>query len=67
MKIAIRCEKCRQMWMQGEDEVLLEFDFYESRITFICPQKDCKHENIMDFKSWQKKQKYSPLPRIGTM
>jgi predicted RNA-binding Zn-ribbon protein involved in translation (DUF1610 family) len=66
-QIALRCGKCRKLWMQAEDECQIEFDFHESKITFICPQKDCKHENIMDFKSWQKQQKHSSLPRIGTM
>lgn len=67
MKIALRCEKCRQIQMQGEDECFIEFDFYEQKITFICPQQKCRHENIIDFKTWQKSQKHSPLPKIGIM
>ena len=63
MKIAIRCQKCRQMWMPGEEDLCLEFDFYEQKITFICP--NCKHENIIDFEAWQKKQKHSPLPKMA--
>ena len=61
MKIALKCQKCRTIWMQGEEELMLEFDFYEQKISCFCPQ--CKHENILDFKSWQKKQISSPLPK----
>ena len=65
MKIALRCQKCRVIWMQGEADLCLEIDFYSQKMTFICPQ--CKHENILDIANWQKKQTHSPLPRIGTM
>ena len=63
--IALVCGKCRERFMQAEDECHTELDFHEQKITFICPK--CKNENIMDFGTWQKKQKISPLPRIGTM
>jgi hypothetical protein len=64
MKIALRCEKCRQIFMNSEDELMVEFDFHEKRISYICHNKECKHENILDFKSWKKQQETSPLPRI---
>ena len=63
MKMALRCEKCRQIFMNEEDQLMLEIDFYEKKITFICHNKECKHENILDFKSWQKQQQHSPLPK----
>jgi rubredoxin len=65
MKIAIRCGKCRQMWMQGEDDLQLEFDFYDLKVSFICPH--CKKENVMDLKNWQNQQKVSPLPKTRFM
>lgn len=67
MKIALRCEKCRQIFMGEEDSPCLEIDFYEKKITFICRNNTCKHENILDIANWQKKQTHSPLPRIGVM
>jgi len=50
--------------MNSEDELMVEFDFYEKRISYICHNKECKHENILDFKAWKKQQESSPLPRI---
>jgi len=63
MKMALRCAKCRQIFMT-EEELCLEIDFYDQKISFICHNKECKHENILDFTSWQKQQKHSALPRI---
>ncbi|MFA7219230.1 MAG: hypothetical protein WC119_01840 [Synergistaceae bacterium] len=65
MKIALRCKECRVTWMQGEEDLCLEIDFYDQKIFFVCP--NCKHENRMDIETWKKKQEHSPLPRIGTM
>lgn len=67
MSIALRCgkDKCRKMYMAGDDEQQLEIDFYEMKITFICP--NCKGENIINMKDWQKQQKLSPLPRTKIM
>lgn len=65
MKIAVRCGKCRIIQMQGEDDLFMEFDFYEQKITYVCSQ--CKNENIMNMEKWKKAQEKSPLPRIGTM
>ena len=51
--------------MPGDEDITIEFDFYEKKIEFFCPT--CKHDNILDIANWQKKQKHSPLPKIGTM
>lgn len=70
MKIALRCEKCRTIFMAEEDnhtELFLQIDFYEKTIMFICRDKNCKHENILDIGNWQKKQTNSQLPRLGIM
>ena len=67
MKIPVRCGKCREIFMDESEDPQLEFDFYEQKITFICKNSKCKHENVMDFAVWQKKQEHSPLPRMGTM
>jgi len=67
MVIAIRCEMCGHNFMNKEDDLCLEIDFKEKKMSFICRNKKCKHENILDFANWQKQQKHSPLPQIRTM
>lgn len=66
MKLALRCEKCRNVFMPDVDkDITLSLDFYEKKIEFFCPT--CKHNNILDIANWQKKQVHSPLPIIGVM
>ena len=67
MKIALRCGNatCRTTWMQGEEDLNLEIDFYEQTMFFVCP--NCKKENRIDFANWKKQQEHSPLPRMRTM
>jgi hypothetical protein len=67
MKIALRCEKCREITMGEEDSPCLEIDFYAKKMTFICKNKKCRHENTIDFGDWQDKQKHSPLPPTRVM
>jgi len=67
MIIAIRCEMCGNLFMDKEDDLCLEIDFKEKKMSFICRNNKCKHENILDFATWQKKQKHSPLPQIKVM
>ena len=56
MRVGCRCEKCRNIFMNSEDDIFLEIDFYESTITFFCRNPKCKHANIMDLKNWKKQQ-----------
>ena len=65
MRIACRCEACGTVFMQEEDDLCIEIDFKEKKISFICRNKSCKFENVLDIGSWQKRQEKSPLPRIG--
>jgi len=67
MQIACKCKKCGHLFVQNEDDLCLEFDFYEETISYVCRNKNCKHENVLDFKSWKKKQEYSPLPQSRMM
>lgn len=68
MRIAIKCAKCGSIFLQdSEDDLTLELDFKEKQLRFICRNKNCEHENVLDFADWQRKQKHSPLPRIGLM
>jgi len=67
MQIALKCEKCGNIFKETEEDLCLEIDFKERTISYICRNKNCKYENIIDFKPWQKQQKYSPLPKIATL
>ncbi len=67
MKLAIRCANCGNYFMSEENDICLEIDFKEMKISFICRNPNCKHDNIIDFSDWQKKQKHSPLPKIKIM
>lgn len=64
MQIALRCEKCGNIFKQNEDDVCLEIDFKEKKITYICRNKECRHENCINLFDWKLKQKQSPLPAI---
>jgi len=67
MKFCCRCGVCNNIFIQDDEDILLEFDFKEQKISFFCRNPKCKQENVMDFKTWQKKQEHSPLPLIGVM
>ena len=65
MRIACRCEKCQNLFIQDEDDICLEFDFAEKNIRFVCRNKNCNHINIFDFGAWKEEQQKSPYPGIG--
>ena len=67
MQIVLRCAKCGNIFKETEEDVCLEVDFKERKMTYICRNSKCRHENILDFSDWQKKQKHSPLPQISVM
>ena len=65
MQIACKCAKCGNMFKHDEEDLCLEIDFMDQKISYICRNKNCKHHNIMDLSNWKKQQKHSPLPTIG--
>jgi hypothetical protein len=67
MQIAVRCSECGNIFKQDENDMCLEIDFREKKISYICRNSQCKYENILDLSNWQKQQKHSPLPKIATM
>lgn len=67
MIIACKCEKCGNIFMNQEDDLCLEIDFKERKISFLCRNKNCRHENIIDLRTWKDDQGYSPLPPIGVV
>ena len=64
MKIGCRCANCGDYFLQEEDDLLLEFDFKDMKISFICRNKKCKFENSFDMKTWQKHQNHCPRNRL---
>lgn len=66
MKISLVCEKCGNVFMQDEDDVNLEINFYTKTITFHCRNKKCGYVNSLDLSNWKKEQERSPYPRIMT-
>jgi|SaaInlV_165m_DNA_1040744.scaffolds.fasta_scaffold85256_2 hypothetical protein len=67
MQIACKCEKCGHMFMNSDDDLCIQLDFLEKKLSFMCRNKKCRHDNIFDFGGWQKQQKHSPLPTIRIM
>ena len=67
MQIALRCEKCGNIFKETEEDVCLEIDFKEKTMSYICRNMNCRHDNILNFKTWQQQQKHTPLPAIRTM
>jgi hypothetical protein len=67
MIIACKCEKCGHIFMDADDDLCLEIDFKDKKITFLCRNPKCRFENVMDMSTWQQESRKSPLPRIGIM
>ena len=66
MKTAMRCARCKQIYIQEGTDGMLEFDFVEQKISYFCQiehnGKKCGHENVIDFGGWVKEQQKSGLP-----
>ena len=68
MKLALICEKCGAVVSSTSlDESTLIIDFRQKNMSFICQNKQCKHDNIFDFGNWSEQSKKSPLPRMRMM
>lgn len=67
MQIAVRCSECGNIFKQDEDDMCLEIDFKEKKISYICRNSKCKFDNVLDLKNWKQQQKHSTLPGIRTM
>lgn len=64
MQIAVRCEKCGNMFMNTENDLCIQIDFFDKKISYVCRNKQCNHENICSFANWKETQKKSPLPSM---
>jgi len=53
--------------MNKEDDLCLEIDFRDCKITYICRNETCGHYNEMDLNNWAEKSKNNPLPKMRTM
>ena len=67
MEIALICERCGKINTQNDDGANLVVDFKQKQISFICQNKQCKHDNIFSFQNWSDNTKKSPLPRMRTV
>ncbi len=67
MKIALICGKCNKVHTEDTDGANLVVDFKNKQFSFICQNKQCKHDNIFDFDDWEGKSKRSPLPPTRIM
>ena len=65
MQLALICEKCGAIQSSNSlDEATLVIDFKQKQISFLCMNKQCKHDNIFRMDSWVDTAKKSPLPRM---
>ena len=64
MKISFRCKYCGKTFWSDDDTIFLEFDFKQEEIRFLCPDRDCGKENVLNLKNWKEESKKSPLPSI---
>lgn len=65
MKLGLICEKCGNVQTSdSESECTLIVDFKQKHMSFICMNKQCKHDNIFDFGDFAVQSKKSPLPRM---
>lgn len=62
MQLALICSKCGKVHAEVDD-ITLVVDFRQKQMSFICQNKQCKHDNIFDFGGWSEQSKKSPLPR----
>jgi len=64
MQIAMICSECGRVHTEDTDGANLVIDFRQKQISFICQNKQCKHDNIFSFDNWKDKVTTSPLPKM---
>ena len=57
MQIALICEKCGKIYTEESEGAVLVVDFRLKQMSFICLNKGCKHESILDMRAWKDKSK----------
>ena len=62
MKIALICERCGNIHTDETDGANWVVDMKRKQMSFICQNKQCKHDNIFSFDNWVDNSKKSPLP-----
>lgn len=67
MQIALICERCGKIHTEDTDGASLVVDFKLKQMSFLCQNKQCKHDNIFKMDSWVDHTKKSPLPPIRIM
>jgi len=66
MQMAFICGRCAKVHAEADDATLV-IDFFKKQISFICQNKQCKHDNIFDFGNFAEQSKKSPLPKMRTL
>jgi hypothetical protein len=62
MQISIKCKHCgHQFIFDKEDELALEIDFSAEELRFVCREKGCRKNNVLNFAPRRLTQ---PLPGI---
>ena len=64
MSIAVICGKCGKVHTLNDGGADLVVDFRQKYISFICQNKECRHDNVFSFEDWKEVSKASPLPSI---
>ena len=60
MQISCKCAHCGHQYLsQSDDDICLEFDFALEEVRFICRNKGCKKQNVINFEPHRKT---APLP-----
>lgn len=62
MQIALTCGKCGKIHTEENEGAVLQVNFRLKQMSFICMNKGCKHENILDLREWKEKTLDNALP-----
>jgi len=67
MRVALKCKHCGYLSISKDDDISVEIDFLEQKITYICPQAKCKKMNVLDLSGGARAAEVQrqSLPRIG--
>lgn len=62
MQIALTCAKCGKIHTEETEGGFLAINFRLKQLSFICMNKGCRYENIIDLREYKEKSKDNPLP-----
>lgn len=62
MQIALECAKCGKVGTEDTLGGTLFVNFRMKQMSYVCMNKACRHENIIDLREYKEKSKDNPLP-----